>query len=91
MLSAVLRSDRAVQMGIFIVRAFVQLREVLATNKALAQRIEQLTKSVKDHAALFDIVISDIRSVDKKFTKEIRRLKAPRWSKVRIGFHVSEK
>jgi len=32
MLSAVLKSDRAVRMSIFIVRAFVQLRELLATN-----------------------------------------------------------
>jgi hypothetical protein len=90
MLSSVLRSDRAVQMSIVIVRAFVKLREVLATNKALAQRIEQLTQTVKDHAALFDIVITDIKNVDRKFTKEMRRLKAPRRHKPRIGFHVPE-
>jgi hypothetical protein len=58
----VLHSDRAVQMSIFIVRAFVKLREVLATNKALAQRIEQITATVKDHAALLNIVIQDIRT-----------------------------
>src|SRR5262250_1213999 len=39
MLSSVLRSERAVQMNITIMRAFVKLREILATNKALAQRI----------------------------------------------------
>src|ERR1039458_3348284 len=43
MLSSVLHSKRAVQMNILIIRAFVKLREVLATNRALAQRIEQLT------------------------------------------------
>jgi len=37
MLSAVLKSGRAVRMSIFIVRAFVQLRELLATNKELAR------------------------------------------------------
>ena len=41
MLSAVLKSDRAVRMSIFIVRAFVQLRELLATNKELARKVEQ--------------------------------------------------
>jgi hypothetical protein len=41
MLSSVLNSERAVQMNIFIIRAFVKLRQVLATNTALAQRIEQ--------------------------------------------------
>jgi hypothetical protein len=42
MLSAVLKSDRAVRMSIFIVRAFVQLRELPATNKELARKVEQL-------------------------------------------------
>jgi hypothetical protein len=90
MLSSVLNSERAVQMNIFIIRAFVKLREVLATNKALAQRIEQLAITQKDHSALFDIVIQDIQDLDKKFTKEIGQLKAPRRRKSRIGFHVPE-
>jgi len=91
MLSSVLRSERAVQMNIVIMRAFVKLRELLATNRALAQRIEQLTATVKDHGALFDIVINDIQNLDHKFTREIRRLKAPRQSKSRIGFYPGEK
>jgi len=90
MLSAVLRSDRAMRMSIFIVRAFVKFREVLANNKALAQRIEQLTTAVKDHAALFDLVIQDIKNLDQEFTKEIRRLKAPHRRKIRIGFRLPD-
>jgi hypothetical protein len=90
MLSSVLRSDRAVLMNIVIIRAFVKMRELLATNKALAQRIEQLTATVKDHAALFDIVIQDIQKLDQKFSKEVRRLKNPRRRKPRIGFHVPD-
>lgn len=90
MLASVLRSDRAVQMSIFIVRAFVRLREVLASNKALAQRIEQLTATQKDHAALFDIVIKDVQNLDRKFTRELRLLKAPRRKTPRIGFHLPD-
>jgi hypothetical protein len=90
MLSSVLRSDRAVQMNIVIIRAFVKMRELLATDKALAQRIEQLTATVKDHAALFDIVIQDIQNLDQKFSKEIRRMKNPRRRKPRIGFHLPD-
>lgn len=86
MLSSVLNSDRAIQMNIMIVRAFVKLREVLATHKALAQKVEQLAGTQKDHAALFDIVIKDIQDLDKKFTHEFRRLKAPRRRKPHIGF-----
>ena len=42
MLSSVLNSERAVQMNILIMRAFVRLREILATNKDIAGRIEKL-------------------------------------------------
>ncbi len=63
MLSSVLNSNRAVQMNIFIMRAFVRLREVLAANKMLAQKVEQLTATQKEHATLFEIVIADFRNL----------------------------
>lgn len=47
MLSSVLKSDRAVQMNIFIMRAFVKLREMLATHKDLALKIDELEKTQK--------------------------------------------
>jgi phage regulator Rha-like protein len=60
MLSSVLRSDRAVQMNIFIIRAFVKLREVLATHKDLAQKLEELERRQDEHgdqlSAVYDIV-----------------------------------
>ena len=60
MLSAVLRSDRAVQMSVFIVRAFVKLREMLATHKELACKMEELERQQKEHsrqiAAVYSIV-----------------------------------
>jgi phage regulator Rha-like protein len=60
MLSAVLRSDRAVQMSILIVRAFVKLREMLATHKELACKMEELERQQKEHgrqlAAVYSIV-----------------------------------
>jgi len=88
MLSSVLRSSRAVRMNVFIMRAFVKLREVLASNRELARKVDQLTNAQKDHASLFDIVIRDIEKLDKKFTREIRRLKGPRRQKAKIGFLV---
>lgn len=42
MLSSVLKSDRAAKMGIYIVRVFVKLREMLAANKDLARELERL-------------------------------------------------
>jgi hypothetical protein len=44
MLSSVLRSKRAVQVNIEIMRAFVRLREMISTNKALAKRLDELEK-----------------------------------------------
>jgi len=70
MLSAVLKSDRAVRMSIFIVRAFVQLRELLATNKELARKVEQLEAAQKQqartqqqHAAILISVVQDIQKL----------------------------
>ena len=89
MLSSVLNSDRAVHMNIIIIRAFVKLREVLATHKDLARKIEQLSTTQKDHAALFTIVIKDIENLAKGVEEEFKKLKSPRRRKARIGF-VSE-
>src|SRR5215467_5593410 len=50
MLSAVLHSKRAVQMSIAIVRVFVRLRELLATHKELAHKMEELERSQKEQA-----------------------------------------
>ena len=44
MLSSVLRSPRAVQINIFIIRAFIKLRELLASNKELANKVEWIEK-----------------------------------------------
>jgi phage regulator Rha-like protein len=85
MLSSVLNSDRAVQMNITIIRAFIKMREILSINRALAEKIERLTATQKEHTALFDAVIADIQRLD----YGMRRLQPPpRRRKVRIGFHV---
>jgi len=61
MLSSVLRSDRAVQVNIMIVRAFVRLRQVLATHKDLARKLEDLQKQLQQH--------------DRKFKKQDHKIK----------------
>ena len=49
MLSSVLRSNRAVQVNIAIMRAFVKFREMIATHKELARKISKLEKHFSDH------------------------------------------
>lgn len=49
MLSSVLRSRRAVQVNIVIMRVFVRLWEILLTHKDLAQKLEALEKKYREH------------------------------------------
>ena len=42
MVANLLRSERAVQTSVHVVRAFVQLRQMIATNKELARRLDEL-------------------------------------------------
>src|SRR5882724_8687991 len=60
MLSSVLNSVRAVQMNILIIRAFVQLRELLATHKDLAARVEKLEAGQKKHASIISLLAEEI-------------------------------
>jgi len=63
MLSSVLKSKRAVQMNILIIRAFVKMRELLASHKALAERIEQLELTQKQHGSILVAVVKDIQKL----------------------------
>ena len=66
MLSSVLKGDRAVQMNVFIIRAFVKLREMLATHKDLAIKIEKLEREQKKHSKELTIVYSFIKKFMEK-------------------------
>jgi len=81
MLSSVLRSPRAVSVNIEIMRAFVRLREALATNRELAKRIDQLEVRIDKRLAGQDHAIVEI-------LEAIRQLMSPpsTGSKRRIGF-----
>ena len=61
MLSSVLNSQRAVQMNILIIRAFVKLRELLATHKALAEKLEVIERTQKQHGAVLVGLVQDVQ------------------------------
>ena len=80
MTAIVLSSARAVEISVCVVRAFVQLRELPASNKELSSRFAQLEARLNNRIADHDEVINDILSA-------IRRLMSPLASKRRgIGF-----
>ena len=61
MLSSVLNSRQAVQMNVLIIRAFVKLREMLATHKELAQKIDDIERQQKEHGRQLDAVYSVVK------------------------------
>ncbi len=76
----ILNSPRAVDMGVHVVRAFVQLRELLASNQELAKRLDQLEAHIAKKLASHDDAITAILST-------IRELMGPTATKRRgIGF-----
>ena len=79
MLSSVLRSRRAVQVNIEIMRAFVRLRRVLAVNAELARRLDEVEEHVGKHDEQFVEVIRAIRHLMEPPPRPPRR---------RIGFQV---
>ena len=71
MLSSVLKSKRAVHVNISIMRAFVRLREMIGTNKALARRLYELEKK---YDAQFRVVFEAIRELMEEPTSKSRRI-----------------
>ncbi|MBU1727074.1 MAG: ORF6N domain-containing protein [Candidatus Omnitrophica bacterium] len=56
MLSTVLRSKRAIQVNIAIMRAFVKLRQILSANKELMSKLKKLEQKIEKHdKAIIDI------------------------------------
>jgi len=78
MLSSVLNSERAVQVNIEIMRAFVRLRELMSTHKDLARKLETLEKK---YDAQFKVVFDAIRQL----------MTQPEPKKRKIGFLVKER
>ncbi len=75
MLSSVLNSERAIQVNIAIVRAFVKLRQMLASHKGLSIKLEALEKK---YDARFRVIFDAIRKL----------MAPPETPRRRIGFHT---
>jgi len=84
MLSSILNSERAIKVNIEIMRAFVRLRQILASNKELAKRLDELEKK---YDAQFKVVFDAIRQLMAPQESEPE----PETPKRRIGFLVEER
>ncbi|MDP1765974.1 MAG: hypothetical protein Q8K83_03630 [Methylotenera sp.] len=63
MLSSVLNSETAVEVGLVIVRTFVYLREMLSTHKELAEKLEELDRKTSSHDQAIAGLIDAIRNL----------------------------
>jgi hypothetical protein len=79
MLASVLSSPRAAEVGVYIVRAFVRLREVIAGNKVLAAKLAGLERRLTTHDRQIGALIEAMR-------QEAGPKPVPR--KRRIGFNA---
>ena len=60
MRAMVLNSDHAIETSVYVVRAFVQLSETLASNRELAKRLDELESSVARKLATHEQAITGI-------------------------------
>ena len=61
----VLNSSRAIEMGVHVVRAFVHLRELLASNEALARKLDELERKYRNHDSAIGSILATIREFAK--------------------------
>jgi hypothetical protein len=81
MLSSVLHSDRAIEVNVAIMRAFVQLRRMIGSHKKLARKLEELEARLGEHDEQIEAVFEAIRQL----------MVPPEQPRKKIGFEVSEK
>jgi hypothetical protein len=77
MLASVLSSRRAVQVSVLVVRAFIKLRELLASHRDLARRLDEMEAK---YDAQFKAVFDAVREL----------MKAPHEHRRKIGFRSSQ-
>jgi phage regulator Rha-like protein len=88
MAANILNSPRAVQMSVFVVRAFVKMREVLAQNRQLAEKLAELERKLTDRLDVHEKAIVHILDEIKKLIEPPPPAPGPK--RREIGFHVRD-
>jgi hypothetical protein len=91
MAASVLNTPRAVEISLYVVRAFVRLRETLAAHKDLAAKLEKLEQKTEALALRHDTLATNTRAQLRQVFEAIRELMGPPEPKRRpIGFITPE-
>jgi len=81
MLASVLNTPRAIKVTVFVVRAFIRLREILATHRSLANKLAELEGKIETHDEAIKSLLLAIRQL----------MAAPERPPKKIGFQLKEK
>ena len=81
MLASVLNSSKAVETSIYIVRAFIRIREILSTHKDLAHKLVDLERKIAQHDSEIQSIVKVLRELMEHEDVETKRP---------IGFRVEE-
>ncbi len=81
MVASVLNTPRAIEVSVYVVRAFVRLREVVATHRKLAQKLAELERKLESHDDHIRTLLDAIREL----------MASPAPQRRRVGFLVREK
>jgi hypothetical protein len=82
MAASILNTPRAIDVSVYVIRAFVKLRELLSTHKELAHKLAELERKVSCHDESIQSLVSAIRRLMQPPTVPKRP---------QIGFHTSQK
>ena len=77
-LSSVLRSKKAIEINILIMRAFVKMRELFLLDKELAQKVEKLEKQLDNQGKSLSQVIQILNKL----------MQPPKSKSAKIGFKI---
>ncbi|HQI39944.1 MAG: hypothetical protein B6D44_01575 [Ignavibacteriales bacterium UTCHB2] len=78
MLSSVINSERAIEVNILIMRAFVKLREILSTHKKVEEKLKELENKLEEHD---DQIVQIIQVINQLITP-------PSPTKKKVGFTI---
>lgn len=85
MAASVLNTPRAIEISVYVVRAFVQLRELLASNQQLANKLDELERKLLTHDKAITEIVQAIRLLMEPPQTKRRPIGFAPWSSDRQG------
>ena len=87
MLSAVINSPKAIDMNIAIMRAFVEIRKLVHTNKLIAEKMQMLEDRLGEHDVQLKNIYDTIENLlDEKVEEKTKAVEKLMSNRKRIGF-----